>query len=556
MALIADDHINRHATMVTRRSDFETYWQQVHDVAAPDATDFRSVAATGSNFMQEASAARASKHLYDTTAVWCVDRLASGIESLIIPQSEYWHGYSLTDFTKEDETDEEKLFLERLRNLTFKLRYDADTGWTPAMQTAIRRCVAFGNAFVIVEEGWDKRAMFRYRYLPLNECYVAENQYYQVDTFHRLYTLTARQAMQKFGNKLSPLIQRDANDPKQSGNLYKFLQCVGPRADYGMPSAGVLRAPFHSLHIEFDARRIVGESGFYEFPVIDFRWMPEPGRVYGEGPVMKCLADIQSLNQMGKNELIAGDQAYNPALLVADAGVMTRPNSAPGAIIYGGLNAQGQRRVEVLNSGQRLDFATMVKEAKKASVKESMYINLFALLVQNPQMSASEAMIRANEKGELLGPAGAGLQGSLGRTNERELGIMTRRGIFARDQFRPPQSMADTDVGPTFSSPLDRARQGKEVEGTMNLLNVIAPIAQIDPSIVDNLEADEMVRGLSHRMGMPIKFVRDQKKVAAIRAQRQDQQAQAADAAVAKDMAAASKSGVEAMAGMQQMGAM
>ncbi|NDC09949.1 MAG: hypothetical protein EBZ75_11535, partial [Oxalobacteraceae bacterium] len=124
-------------------------------MAAPDAIDFSTSMFSGygpSNFQHLATAARASRKLYDSTAVWCVDRLASGIEALIVPQSEYWHGYSLTDFTKEDETDEEKLFLERLRNLTFKLRYDADTGWVTAIQTAIRRCVAFGNAFIMLEE--------------------------------------------------------------------------------------------------------------------------------------------------------------------------------------------------------------------------------------------------------------------------------------------------------------------------------------------------------------------------------------------------------------------
>lgn len=557
MATIADDYITRHSGLVLRRADFEKFWQQAHEVAAPDATDFRSQVSgySTSNWYQEATAARASRKLYDSTAVWCVDRLSSGIESLIVPQSEYWHGYSLTDFTKEDETDAEKLFLERLRNLTFKLRYDADTGWVTAIQTAIRRCVAFGNAFMLLEEGWDKRAMFRYRYLPLVECYADENHYNQIDFFCRAYMLTARQAAQKFGNKLPPQILRNAESPTGGTQMHRFLQCIGPREDYGLPSAGVQKAPWYSVHIAVEHKQIVGMSGFYEFPVIDFRWMPEPGRVYGEGPIMKCLSDIQSLNRMARNELVANEQAHNPTLLVADAGVVNRPNSKPGALVYGGLNAQGQRRVEPLFSGQRLDFATMVLEAKRNQVKESMYINLFALLVQNPQMSATEAMIRANEKGELLGPAGSRLQQSLSNLNERELGIMTRRGIFNREQFMPPESMAGANIGAAFSSPLDRARKGREVEGTMNVINVMAPLAQVDPTIVDNFDADTMTRGLAERMGMPISFVRSLDAVKQIRGDRQAQQAQMQNAAVAKDAAVASKAGVEALTSMQQMGA-
>lgn len=558
MATLADDYITRHSDLVAKRTDFDKYWQQVHEVAAPDATDFRSSMfgfGVASSF-QEATAARASRKLYDSTAVWCVDRLASGIESLIVPQSEYWHGYSLTDFTKEDETDEEKFFLERLRNLTFKLRYDADTGWVTAIQTAIRRVVAFGNAFIMVEEGWDKRALFRYRYLPLSECYIDENHYNQVDYFCRAYQLTARQAVQKFGpDKVSPSIRRNAENPTGASQRHRFLQCIGPRDDYGLPSAGVQKAPWYSVHIDVDNKRICGMSGFYEFPIIDFRWMPEPGRLWGEGPVMKALADIQSVNRMARNELVANEQAHNPPLLVSDAGVVNRPNSAPGAITYGGLNAQGQRRVEPLFNSQRLDFATMVLEAKRNQIKESMYINLFALLVQNPQMSATEAMIRANEKGELLGPAGSRLQQSLSNLNERELGIMTRRGIFNREQFRPPESMAGENIGAAFTSPLDRARKGREVEGTMNLLNVLSPIAQVDPTVVDNLDAEKMVRGLADRMGVPVAFIRNTEAVKAIQQQRAEQQANAQNAEIAKNAASASKAGVEALAGMQQMGA-
>ncbi len=556
MATLADDHISRHAELSTNRADFERYWQQVHEVAAPDATDFRSVASSMTSRLHLATAARTSRKLYDSTAVWCVDRLASGIEALIVPQSDFWHGYSLSDFTKEDETQEEKLFLERLRNLTFKLRYDADTGWVPAIQTAIRRVVAFGNAFVFVEEGWDKRALFRYRYLPLNECYVDENHQNQVDYFCRYYTMTARQAVQKFGeDKVSKSIKAHASTPTGASQKHVFLQCIGPRGDYGLPSAGVKNSPWYSVHIDVDNRQVIGESGFFEFPIIDFRWMPEPGRVYGEGPVMKALADIQSVNRMARNELIANEQAHNPPLLVADAGVVNRPNTAPGAITYGGLNAQGQRRVEPLFNSQRLDFATMVLEAKRNQIKESMYINLFALLVQNPQMSATEAMIRSNEKGELLGPAGSRLQQSLSNLNERELGIMTRRGIFRREQFTPPESMSGANISAAFTSPLDKARKGREVEGTMNLLNVLSPIAQVDPSVVDNIDAEKMVRGLADRMGVPVSFVRSMEEMAAIKQQRQEQQANAQNAAIAKDAAAASKAGVEALSGMQQMGA-
>ena len=52
-------------------------------------------------------------------------------------------------------------------------------------------------------------------------------------------------------------------------------------------------------------------------------------------------------------------------------------------------------------------------EVRRTQVKETLYINLFQTLIKNPEMTATEAMIRNNEKGELLGPAGGKIQAAL-----------------------------------------------------------------------------------------------------------------------------------------------
>lgn len=559
MTGLADDHIQRLSQLQTNRIEFERAWRQVKTVAAPEAEDF-SVGGYGMSnpmsMIQRPEATALSKDIYDGTAIWAVDRLGSGIESLVMPQSDFWHGYTTLDFTTEEPSDDTKMWFERLRNLTFKMRYDPDGQFIPTAQIAIRRCIAFGNAFFEVEDGIAGQSVFRYSYIPLNQSYAATDKYDIIDSFYRPYTMTARQARQKFGDKLSPNLIRASESPTDADRSFLFVKCIHPRADYGrLGIGGVKDAAFASIHIEYESRKIVGESGYYEFPIIDFRWMPEPGRVYGEGPIMKALSDIQTINAMAKNELIASHQQVSPTLLVANAGVMNRPKADPGKVILGGMNAQGQRMVEPLMPNQRLDFAQAVIEAKRVALKESLYINLFAILIRNPEMSATEAMIRSNEKGELLGPAGSRFQMGLSRMNQRELGIMSRRGVFAQNSaFAPPREVQGKKLAPSMSSPLDRYRLGKEVEGTMQLLNTLSPLAQVDPTVVDNINGNEMTRGLADRLGVPAKFINTKEAVAQLRAQRDQANQMAQQAAVAKDMAAASKSGVEAMAAGQQAG--
>lgn len=568
---LGDEIVDRLRDLALRRLGFEAAWQQAADVACPEASDFMSMGQVlGANnaalTIDVPQAARRSAKIYDTTAITAVDRLASGLEALIVPQSEYWHNLDIETFKRKPLADDTKVWLEDLREGMFKIRYDADSGWVTAIQTCLRRMVVFGNAFMWIEDATmqgpkrygDKDEFIRYQYMPLNECYVAEDHQGRVDTLIRPYFLTARQAVQRFGDRTPANIKAMAERPGNTEQRFTFIQAILPRRDFKANVLGIQGAPWSSVHVELESKKVVKESGFWEFPVVDFRWLPEPGRVYAEGPIMRCLADIQSLQLLAKNELAANEQAVNPPLLVANAGIMNRPSNRPGAINLGGMSPNGQKLIEAMLPPGRLDFASQIKMAAQNQVKESLYINLFELLVRSPEMSATQAVIRANEKGELLGPAGSRVQQGLSRLIERELGILVRAGIFDRDSmFYPPESAIRAGgkrLVPEFRSPIDRLRRTKEAEGTMRTLEIMSPIAQIDNSVVDNFEADTMARGLGEVFGMPTRFLRPQEQVDAIRQQRAQAMAAQQQAQIAQQLAAASAQGSTAVQNLQQTG--
>lgn len=548
----ADDVIKRLSELQSIRIGHEAVWQQIANVAAPDAGDFSHSASlftkSHSALFEIPRAAKRSKHIYDTTAVVGVDRLASIIESLICPQNERWHELGVLDFLHEDNTDDEKRWLERLRNLMFRVRYDSDSGWVAAVQTCLRRLAGFGNGFMFVEEGFDDRALIRYRAIPLEEAFVAEDHFGYIDTFFRPYVLSARQAYQKFGDRLPEAIKKAAQSITDQDKRFTFIHAIGPREDWGrMP--GTLGAKYYSVHVSLDETKIVQTSGYPEFPIIDFRWLPNPGQVYAEGPIQKCLADIQSLNLMAKNELTASQQSVQPPLLVAHHGIMNKPTMNPGSITVGGINAAGQKMVDTALPGQRLDFASAIRAAKSAQVKECLYLNLFQVLVQNPRMSATESLIKAQEKGDLLGPAGGRLQQSFSNLIERELGILIRKGVFAPNSaYRVPDTLQRKSLGAQFVSPLDRMRRASEAQGLEKTLVLLNPLLSIDPELGDHFEGDETVRGLAEVNGMPAKWVRPMDKVEERRAQRREQEARKAQSEIARNYAQAGKLSSEALA--------
>lgn len=562
-SMTAHDICARISELAARRAEYETVWRQVAEVAATDASEFIVGGGVGSIpdlGIHRANAARRSKNMYDATATWAVDRLASGLEGLIMPQSEMWHGLVPNDlFAMNNEpTDEEVEWLENLRNFQFRVRYDAASGFQSAVQTALRRLVAFGNSLVFVEEGYGN-VLVRYRHIPISEVYLTEDCYGQLDGVWRVYSLTARQAAQKVAlgiwKTLPPKLAEAANKPALADKPYQFIHVVAPRGDFGSMSEGVQRAPIASIHVAVDDKVIVGESGYWEMPFIDFRWLPEPGRVYGEGPVMRVLADIQSLQLMAKNEMIASQQSIDPPLLIARNGVMNRPDTNPGSPILGGIDANGREMVKPLQLGQRIDFAQAVIQAKRENLRESLYINLFALMVQTPRMSATESLIRANEKGELLGPAGSRIQESLSRLIERELGILSRFGLYERGSvFKPPRSIEGRNVGPKFTSQLDRIRRAKDAEAVIRTLEIVSPMAQIDQGVFDNFDTDETTRTVAEVFGMPRKTLKRREEVVEIRKAREQQQQMAMQLQAAEQMASAAKDAVPALAQMQEAG--
>jgi len=224
--------------------------------------------------------------------------------------------------------------------------------------------------------------------------------------------------------------------------------------------------------------------------------------------VMMALSDIKGLNSIRKTTLRGLQQYFDPPIAIAHDGVMNRPNLNPRAVNYNTIDANGRMRIQPIITQQRPDFAQEIIDAERKGVNDSLYVTLFQILLQNPSMTATEAMIRANEKGELLGPAGGKIQQAMAREVDRLAGILERKGVMRRGApLAPPPSLSGRAFGARFTSPLDRLRRSQEGIGIQRTLQTILPLAQADPGIIDNFDLDEIARltveieGAPHRAG-------------------------------------------------------
>ena len=249
-------------------------------------------------------------------------------------------------------------------------------------------------------------------------------------------------------------------DPKTADKPVTLCHAVLPRKELGMfgdNRFGSKGMEWGSFYFEPETDHMIGDSGFVEFPYVVHHWQRTTNSPYSESPVSLALADIKSLNILSKAALKAAQQAVNPPMgTFADS--MNRLNLNPGKMNPGAVSEDGKLLAQPLITAQRPDFAQSVIEAKRNSIREMLYLNLWQVLIESPQMTATEALIRSQEKGELLGPVGISLNEGLSKQVDREISILERKGAFrANSPLAPPETISDKGIGVMHTSPLDQA---------------------------------------------------------------------------------------------------
>src|SRR5258708_33669058 len=119
---------------------------------------------------------------------------------------------------------------------------------------------------------------------------------------------------------------------------------------------------------------------------------------------MACFAAIRTLNEEKKTILRAGQKMVDPPILLYEEGVLEAFNQRSGAANYGMLTADGEELVKPFKIDANIPLGLELMKLEAQAVNDSFLTSLFQILVENPEMTATEALIRSQEKGMLLAP--------------------------------------------------------------------------------------------------------------------------------------------------------
>lgn len=462
--------------------------------------------------------------MFDVTANTALFRFAAAMESELTPRNGKWHRFTVIDpyLMKKRAV---QLWCDQVNDLLFHYRYAPAANFQSQQHDGYVSLGAFGTAAMFVDtlRGPGARGL-RYKNLHLGETYFAENHQGIVDTVYRYTRMTLRQIVQRWGeaaldNKLQGIF---AKKPEERVHV---LHCIRPREDYQAERIDTKGMPFASYYVLVEGKVVLEEGGYRTFPVPTARYLTAPGEIYGRSPAMMVLPAIKVLNEEKKTVLKQGHRVVDPVLLAHDDGVLNGFSLKPGSINSGAVSADGRPLVHPLPTGN-IAISKELMDDERGAINDAFLVSLFQILVDQPQMTATEVLERAREKGALLSPTMGRFQSeSIGPLIAREYDVLKQLGLIPPPPPEVIEARAEWKV--EFDAPLNRAMRAEEGAGLQRTVQFAMEIANAtqDPSVLDVFDFDVAIPDLADINATPYRWMADPVAVAAKRQQRRSAQA-------------------------------
>src|SRR6056300_34697 len=498
----AKNLLKRFDRLKSQRQNWESHWQEVADYMQPRKADVTKSRSKGD---------KRTELIFDSSPLQAVELLGASLHGMLTNPSTPWFSLRFKEEDMENE-DEAKEWLESATEVMYSAFNKSN--FQQEIFELYHDLITFGTAAMFIEE--DDEDLLKFSTRHINEIYIAENEKGKIDTVFRKFKLSARAAIQKFGQVSTNIATTAKKDPYEE---VEILHAVYPRTDFNPKKQDKDNMPFESIYLEAGTGEELSVSGFREFPFVVPRYLKASHEIYGRSPAMTALPDVKMLKKMSKTTIKSAQKQVDPPLLVPDDGFMLPVRTVPGGLNF--YRAGTRDRIEPLNIGANTPLGLNMEEQRRNSIRNAFYVN--QLMMQNgPQMTATEVIQRNEEKMRLLGPVLGRLQSELLKPLiDRAFAILLRKNLF-----RPaPEFLSGKDIEIEYVSPLAKAQKSSELQSIMRAIEIMGSLSNVAP-VFDHINMDKLVRHLADIVGVPQKILKPQSELNAERQQAQAQQEQ------------------------------
>ena len=525
----ASRFIDRYNKLRADRYNWDQMWQEVLKHTVPHkAFITRSRIPSGQ---------RVDTDLFDSTGRRANQTLAAGFHGNLTNPATRWFKLRVQDADLMA-AQEVKSWMADTEDRMFDVINGSN--FTQQIHQAYLDLGSVGTATLFEVE--DSDDVVRFTSFPIEEMIIAEDHRGKIDTVFRRYELTIRQAWDKWGEDAGKTVKEGMNKRRFDEKL-EFIHTVQPREARDINSSTAKNMPWASVHIALLDKHIVAEGGFNEMPFFVTRFAKVSGEPYGYSPGIIMLPDLKMLNAVTKTIIKAAQKIVDPPLVLPHDGFVLPLKTTPGGINYklSGATASGER-IGPIATGGNLPVGFEMQNQMREIINQGYFVDLFLVLQDKRNMTATEVAERIAEKMVMLGPTLGRLQTEmLNPIIERTFAIMLRRGLL----LPTPEILADRDLVIDYISPLALAQKREKIQGLQSLLNLVGGMSQFAPNVIHKIDTDKAVDESADVFGVDPDIIRDDEAVAAIREQEAKAQQMQQMAALAGQAADLSKTAAE-----------
>ncbi len=516
------------------RGTWESHWQEILDYVMPRKAEITFLRSRGE---------KRTEVLFDSTAITANNLLAASLQGTLTSPSLPWFSLKLRD-DDANKVRDIQIWLEDTARRMYAVFNESNFN-TEVHEMYLDLC-SVGTSAIFVEEANEGflQGGLHFNTLHIAEYFIQENSTGRVDTLYRKYKMTARQAVQEFGEDNVGTKIKEALKAKPD-TQFNFIHAVEPTADYERATGKAkTKLPFHSCHVCFEDKMVVRTGGYNEFPYLVPRWSKATGEIFGRSPSYNALPDIKTLNKAVEIGLKAWAKAIDPPLLVTDDGVIGRVRMTPAGITV----VRSDTAIKPLQIGSNWQITDLKENQLRTAIRQAYYSDQLQLQ-EGPQMTATEVQVRYELMQRLLGPTLGRFQTEfLNPLIERVFGIMMRS-----DALMPrPEAMSDMNMDIEYVGPLARSQRMEEAIAVERLYQLAMQVVQVDPTVMDVINHEQAIRMRATLLGVPKTVLRGEDEVAEIREQRAAAQQQAQEQAMAQQQADTALSQGKAMTEMSK----
>ncbi|MBE6400870.1 MAG: hypothetical protein E7037_02395 [Verrucomicrobia bacterium] len=205
------------------------------------------------------------------------------------------------------------------------IRELSDTNFFPVYAGALNDMAIAGRAVMYVEFNTKTKRLEFSSYQIGRDCYLSTNSRGRPDQFARKFVLTAKQAIERYGNKVSPRVLEQAETEQGAASESEYLWLVYPRAVYRheilqksetLPVVPQDKKAFGAILVDTSNKHLVEVSGYDVFPFPSCPWAESSRSVYSWSPTEMSLPDIKYLAKLKFQLGEALEKTVNPAMII------------------------------------------------------------------------------------------------------------------------------------------------------------------------------------------------------------------------------------------------